>query len=154
MGGLAAAGEECAKGELFYYFASLRRYWRAVRLAGLCALGLLLPAIWIGGTLLVFFVWYLDLLLADSFAAIFVLIGGVVAVLALCVFSLLLAGFYLPFAAVAVGNEDISLGRACLRGLCMGRARLFVWFRFSLRILLHMLIFVFLCFSYLPIKCK
>ncbi len=140
MGGLAAAEREIERAELFYYFTSPRRYWRAIRLGALLALGVLLPAALIGGVLLAFFAWYAQLALVNDPLALWVLLGGIVAVLAVALLCLFLAGFYLPIAAVAVGNENISLCAACLRGLRMGRERLAVWFRFSLRVLLHFLL--------------
>ena len=45
MAGLCAAGKRVTTAELFHYFGSVGVWWRGVRIASLCLLGLVLPVL-------------------------------------------------------------------------------------------------------------
>lgn len=122
MAGLALNGEDFALRECFYYFTSLARHWRAVRV-GLSAL--LMAAVPASFCALACFGSYqiFDLVRSSLHANLLAVIAAQLILLALGIFALLmlLSGRFLLFAALAVGNEELSLSRCLSLALSAGR---------------------------------
>ena len=142
MAGRMCRGEEPLQIEAFYYFTDRRRYLRALRvslLTALCiALTLVVPVLLFGGSIVLFqYVLTEELGLLIALAVLAVLL---VLCAAFTLVVLLVAGLWLLFPAIAVGNETISARAALSRALACGSRNLGTVFRFSLRSLCWLLL--------------
>lgn len=148
LGRLRLAGLVCTGGmpqikEVLYYYTSFRRLGRAVLIALVLLLQILLPVSLVAGGS-VFLLWLYNEVLffavSDGLAVVLLLFGFFV-LLVLFVGTILLSGVWTLFAALAVGNESIPVFRALALALRVGRKRLGTLVLFSLRSLWHL----FLC---------
>ena len=144
MAGRMCRGEEPLPFEVFYYFTDRRRYLRALRVSLLTVLCVVLtlafPVLLFGGSIVLFqFVLTEELGLLVAIAVLIVLL---VLCTAFSLAVLLLAGVWLLFPAIAVGNESLPVRAALSRALACGSRNLGTVFRFSLRSLCWLLLSV------------
>lgn len=139
MAGLIVEGEDPELRELFYYFTSVRRHWRAVRICLTALLQTALPAALIGlaayGMYRLY--WLIQAPLHANLLAVivanFLLFG-----LGLAALLVLLSGRWLLFLGIAVGNEELSFGRSLRLAFSCGHV--FDVFRFCCRRAWHLLL--------------
>ena len=134
MAGLVLAGETPLYGSCFYYFKHPKRYRRALGISVLLALvyglaGLAVYGIFAG----TFSVYYHVILYYVPEYALPLLLLLLHVALAGTAGVIYLAGAFLPFAAVAVGNEELSAGGAFVRAVRAGRKNMPGNFVFALR---------------------
>ncbi len=147
LGRLRASGLMCAEKhpmvrEVLYYFTSPARYRRALVLSLVLAVQVLLPLLicslaFFGAFELYFEIFFFEF---SPIVAVLLLIALLVAVAALCVGVLLLTGLYQLTAAIAVGNEELSVFAALRLAMRRGKGNLPTLFRFSMRALWHLLL--------------
>ncbi len=109
--GACFAGEDPHPRAVFYYLSTPRRWGRALAVLLLFALLLAIPA---GLSVGLFLLcgWLYDMVFLTTFTAFFAAFLYVVALLAavpICFCLLLGCGLFLPFLAVAVGNDELCL---------------------------------------------
>ena len=140
LAGRVAMGEQPLVKEVLYYFTSVRRFGRAVLTALIVALQVMLPlTVLVGGAVGVFYLYNEVLLFTVSDGiAILLMLFGVLLLILLAPVLLLLSGFWLSFAAIAVGNEELSVLKALGLALRTGKRNLIPQFLFTLRALRHL----------------
>ncbi len=116
-------GEDPHPRAVFYYLSSPRRWGRALAVLLLFALLLAIPA-GLSAGLLLLCDWLYDMVFLTTFtafvAAFFYAVALLVAV-PLCFGLLLCCGLFLPFLAVAVGNDELRLFAALKLSLRAGK---------------------------------
>ena len=140
MAGLLSLGERPTYGACFYYFGKRERYFRALGasailvliygLAGLAVYGVFAGVFNLYHAVLLFYLPRLaPLLLALLLHVALAATAGIV----------YLAGAFLPFAALVVGNEELSPLAALIRAVRVGRKSLGKNFIFAIKGLLWLL---------------
>ena len=139
MAGMLLAGEVPAYGTCFYYFKTKRRYARA------CAVVLILVLVYglaglasYGAFAGVFSLYHAVLVYYLPRVAPLLLVLLLHVALAVTLGILYLLGTFFPFAAIAVGNEELSVREAFARAVCAGRGNLGKHFVFAIRQLLNL----------------
>ena len=122
MAGLLLAEEKPLYRECFYYFKRPARYARAVGTSAVIAFFAILFGFGVfgvfAGAVLLYRAVLLVYLPRVAFLLFFVALQLAIAAAAGLLY---LAGYLLPFAAIAVGNEEISVAAALARALRVGR---------------------------------
>ena len=142
LSGLICTGRMPQVKEVLYYYTTLRRLGRAVLIALVIVLQILLPVSLIAGGS-VFLLWLynevLIFVMADGLA-IMLLIFAFLVLLVLFVGTILLSGVWTIFAAVAVGNDKMPV--FCALGLAwrVGRGHMGALALFALQSLWHLLL--------------
>ncbi|MBQ9099413.1 MAG: hypothetical protein IJY50_08310 [Clostridia bacterium] len=141
MAGLLLAGESPLMAEILYYYTTPRRWGRAVLIGLIIALMVLIPVV-LGLSAFVGALALYDELsfYLEAFVAVPILIFSLLLCVAFGLLLLFLSGFYLLFAAMAVGNSKLPLGRALGLALQTGYRSLPTLFVFSLRSLWHLVL--------------
>ena len=147
LGRLRLAGRMCTGDvpmvrEVLYYFSSAARYRRALVLSLVLTVQVLLPVLlcslaFLGAFELYFQVFFFEF---SPLVSALLLIAALLVVLALSVGVLFLTGLFQMTAAIAVGNEELSVFGALRLALRKGSKRLGTLFRFSMRSLWHLLL--------------
>lgn len=142
MAGLLLVGEEPPLSALFYYFTSPARYGRAFRVGALASTLLLVPIAAVLGLFYGAFSLYSEVLsfyFSGIFAAL-LFIACLMLALGLAVSILYFSGTFTAFAAVAVGNENISVRHALFLAARRGKRYLPTVFVFALKSMLYLLL--------------
>ena len=147
LGRLRVAGLLCAEKmpmmrEMFYFFTSAARYKRALLLSLVLAVQVLLPLLICAGVIFGAFELYFQVFYFEFTATVaaLLLICCLLVALAFAVLVLFLTGMYAATAAIAVGNEELSLFAVFCLSLKTGKRNLPAFFRFAMRSLWHMLL--------------
>lgn len=141
VAGRMCMGDSPMAREVLYCFTSAARYRRALLLSLVLAVQVLLPVLicsvaFFGAFELYFQVFYFEL----SALALVLLILMLLAALALSVGVLFLTGLYQMTAAVALGNEELSVFAALHLAVKRGKSELPTLFRFTLHSLWHLIL--------------
>ena len=137
MAGLLLLAERPVYGACFYYFGTAARYFRAVGASAILALAYGLAGLAVYGSfagavslyravLLIYLPRIAPLLLVLLLHVALAATAGII----------YLSGVFLPFAAIVVGNEELSTLAALARAVRVGRKHLGKSFLFSVRQLL------------------
>ncbi len=142
MAGLLWQGIVPAQKEIFYYFTSRSRYFRAWRTGALTTLLLLLPVTAVAALFAGVANVYHSILTVYFMGPVAVLLCIVLAILALAIGVAVwfFSGTYLAFAAVAVGNEHLKLRQCFLLAARAGKRHITEIFAFSLKSLLWLVL--------------
>lgn len=147
LAGLMLIGENPLLRQMLYYYHPTR-LMRGVGI-GLClAFAVGVPAGLVGGGFSLSILFYEEVMekALGTYLAILPLAGLMALSIALGLLGLFLVGFFMPAAAIAAGNETLSLREAILRGVAIGRRNLRLQFAFSRKVLWHLLVSAFTCF--------
>ena len=140
MAGLLSLGERPVYSACFYYFGTRKRYFRAVGAAVILVLIYGLAGLAVYGAFAgVFNLYHEALLYYMPRIAPLLLVLLLHVALAVTAGAIYLAGAFLPFVALVVGNEELSPLAALARAVRVGRKRLGKSFIFALKQLLWLL---------------
>ena len=147
LGRVHLLGRMCTGGrpmmrEVLYYFTSFARYRRALMLSLILAVQVILPALlcavaFFGAFELYFQVFYFDFPYAIG---VLLLLAVLLLALAFSIAVLFATGLYRLTAAIAVGNEEISVLYAFVLAVKTGKRNWLTTVRFTLRSLWHLLL--------------
>ena len=140
--GMLAAGRAPMVREVLYYFTTPARYRRALLLSLVLAVQVLLPVLlcslaFLGAFELYFQVFYFEF---SPLVSGLLLIACLLLAVVLCFGMLFLTGIFRMTAAVAIGNEELSVFGALRLSLKRGGRRLPTLFRFGMRAVWHLLL--------------
>ena len=140
--GLLLVGEEPPLSALFYYFTTPARYARAFRVGALACTLLLVPIVAVLGLFYGAFSLYSEVLsfYLSGFLAVLLFIACLLLALGFTVSILYFSGAFAAFAAIAVGNESISVRQAFFLAARRGKQQLPLVFLFALKSLLGLLL--------------
>ncbi len=135
MAGLLWQGKVPEQKEIFYYFTSRSRYFRAWRTGALTTLLLLLPVTAVAALFSGVANVYHSILTVYFTGPVAVLLCIVLAILAIAIGVAVwfFSGTHLAFAAVAVGNERLKLRQCFLLAARAGKRHIMEIFAFSLK---------------------
>ena len=142
MAALLAEGEEVTARDILYYFGEKKRLLRAWRISMVaCLFGVLTAvavAVLFGGAVLLYMNVFTDAF-RPAFA-VFLLLLCLLGALLITVLLLFFAGPFLPFVAVALGNESLDVRRAFAISVRAAKGNIGYIFRFTLRQIPHVLL--------------
>lgn len=142
MAALLTEGEEVTARDILYYFGDKKRLFRAWRISMVaCLIGVLLAVavtVLFGGVLILYFNVFSPNL--KPFFAVLLLLACLLGALLITTAILLLSGAFLPFAAVALGNESFDVRRAFAISVRAAKGKIGYIFRFTLRQIPHVLL--------------
>ena len=142
MAALLTEGVEVTVRDILYYFGEKKRLFRAWRIsmvAGLiCVLLAVAVTVLFGGVLILYFNVFSPNL--KPFFAVLLLLACLLGVLLITTVILLLSGVFLPFVAVALGNESLDVRRAFAISVRAAKGNVGYIFRFTLRQIPHVLL--------------
>ncbi len=142
MAALLSEGRAVSYRDVFYYFSDKRRLlrtWRVSIIACLLAvLAALAVTVLFGGAVLL----YMNVFLVDNLPvfALAMLLLCLLAALVITFLMLFFAGVFLPFVAVALGNEEMSVRQAFAASLRAARRQKRYIFSFTMRQIPHVLL--------------